>query len=45
MMPKYTAPCDMLISLRLATELNGSGGLLHDVPPTFELYGREYGVE
>ncbi|ELQ9312408.1 DUF1281 domain-containing protein, partial [Serratia marcescens] len=47
MMPEYTAPCDMLMLLptRLATELNGSGGLLRDVPTTAELYGRQYGVE
>ncbi|MDL1247518.1 DUF1281 domain-containing protein [Yersinia pestis] len=46
-MPEYTAPCDMLmlIPTRLATELNGSGGLLRDVPSTTDLYGRQYGVE
>lgn len=46
-MPEYIAPCDMLmlIPTRLATELNGSGGLLRDVPTTVELYGRQYGVE
>ncbi|AOV10051.1 MULTISPECIES: DUF1281 domain-containing protein [Enterobacteriaceae] len=47
MMPEYTAPCDMLmlIPTRLATELNGSGDLLRDVPTTPGLYGRQYGVE
>ena len=46
-MPGYTAPCDMLMLIltRLATELNGSGGLLRDVPSTTALYGRQYGVE
>ncbi|BEM64729.1 hypothetical protein SME23J_37560 [Serratia marcescens] len=46
-MPEYIAPCDMLmlIPTRLATELNGSGGVLRDVPTTVELYGRQYGVE
>ncbi len=47
MMPEYTAPCDMLmlIPTRTATELNGAGDLLRDVPTTAELYGRQYGVE
>lgn len=47
MMPEYTAPCDMLmlIPTRLATELNGAGDLLRDVPTRAELYGRQYGVE
>lgn len=46
-MPEYTAPCDMLmlIPTRLATEMNGAGSLLRDVPTTAELYGRQYGVE
>ncbi len=46
-MPMSAAPCDMLmlIPTRLATELNGSGGLLRDIPTTADLYGRLYGVE
>ncbi|MCX8966308.1 DUF1281 domain-containing protein [Erwinia psidii] len=47
LMPECTAPCDMLMLIpsRLATELNGAGGLLRDVPTMAELYGRQYGVE
>lgn len=47
MMPETTVPCDMLLLVptRLATELNGSGGLLRGVQTTAELYGHQYGVE
>lgn len=45
--PEQAQPCDMLMVIpsRLATELNGSGGLLQGVSTTTSLYSRIYGVE
>ncbi|EKR2942350.1 DUF1281 domain-containing protein [Salmonella enterica subsp. enterica serovar Typhi] len=45
--PEQAQPCDMLMVIpsRLATELNGSGGLLQGISTTTSLYSRIYGVE
>ncbi len=45
--PERSQPCDMLmvIPTRLATELNGSGGLLTGVSTTLSFYSRIYGME
>ncbi|MEC9799517.1 DUF1281 domain-containing protein, partial [Escherichia marmotae] len=45
--PEQAQPCDMLMVIpsRLATELNGSGGLLQGISTTTSLYCRIYGVE
>ncbi|HEI2455704.1 TPA: DUF1281 domain-containing protein [Escherichia coli] len=45
--PEQAQPCDMLMVIpsRLATELNGSGGLLQGISTTTSLYSRVYGVE
>ncbi|MDF7679950.1 DUF1281 domain-containing protein [Enterobacteriaceae bacterium ESL0689] len=45
--PEKAQPCDllMIIPSRLATELNGSGGLLAGVSTTVSFYSRIYGTE
>ncbi|MCV8381333.1 DUF1281 domain-containing protein, partial [Escherichia coli] len=44
---EYSQPCDMLqvMPTRLATELNGSGGLLKGTGTTRSFYCRQFGME
>jgi len=46
-MPETTCPCDMLMvmSSRLATELNGNSGLFRELNTTSELYMQLFGME
>ena len=45
--PEHAQPCDMLMILptRLATELNGSGGVLKGISTTDSFYRQSYGME